>query len=267
MLMSDMETKQQCRFFLLRYVPDAIKNEFVNIGLVLLPPKGRPELRFARDWSRVQALDPQADTELLEAFRNQLNGEGDQEWILKRIEDSFSNVLQASEARGCLTSSPAEEADQLARMYLEAPRRPAPRGKSAREVIRQKMEQEFQREGVWQGMNKDIPISPFTRSGDPLRIDCGYGVKTLVKMFHATALRTDVNAAKVLAFSYPELAAGIKKAQGMHAELTAIVEDDLEREDQVGFALETLERYGIQIATVSSLSGLARTAARELGIQ
>ena len=24
-----------CQFFLLRYVPDAVKNEFVNIGLVL----------------------------------------------------------------------------------------------------------------------------------------------------------------------------------------------------------------------------------------
>ena len=35
-----MAPKQQCRFFLLRYVPDAVKNEFVNVGLVLLPDAG-----------------------------------------------------------------------------------------------------------------------------------------------------------------------------------------------------------------------------------
>ena len=31
-----MDPKVQCRFFILRYAPDAIKNEFINVGLVLL---------------------------------------------------------------------------------------------------------------------------------------------------------------------------------------------------------------------------------------
>src|SRR5215469_15594260 len=149
-----MSQTQACKFFLLRYVPDAVKNEFVNIGVVLLPPEGQPELRFARDWSRVQALDPEADTELLEAFRHELSGQADQERLLSRLADSFSNVLQASEPRGCLTSSPVQEANELARMYLEAPQRSIARARSARELIRQQMEQEFQREGVWRGMRK-----------------------------------------------------------------------------------------------------------------
>ncbi|MGH9568534.1 MAG: DUF3037 domain-containing protein, partial [Candidatus Angelobacter sp.] len=38
--------RQQCNFFLLRYVPDTVKNEFVNVGLVLLPEAGIPEIRF-----------------------------------------------------------------------------------------------------------------------------------------------------------------------------------------------------------------------------
>ncbi|HEY6249052.1 MAG TPA: DUF3037 domain-containing protein [Candidatus Angelobacter sp.] len=258
---------QHCRFFVLRYVPDAVKNEFVNIGVVLLPPKGQPELRFTRDWSRVQALDPQADTELLEAFRDELTGHGGEEWLLRRIEDSFSNVFQASESRACLTSSPSQEADELARMYLDAPRRPTARAKSARQAILQSMQKEFQREGVWRSMRTNIAVSQYTRSADPLEIDCGYSAKSLVRMFHATALKTDVNAAKVLAFSYPELVEGIRKAEGAQAHLTAIVEDGLEKQAQVGFALDTLERCGIQIAAVSDLPSLARTAAREMGIQ
>ena len=37
-----MTERIQCEFFLLRYVPDAVKNEFVNIG-VMLREAGRTE--------------------------------------------------------------------------------------------------------------------------------------------------------------------------------------------------------------------------------
>ena len=33
-----MADLKQCEFFLLRYVPDAVKDEFVNIGVVLVEP-------------------------------------------------------------------------------------------------------------------------------------------------------------------------------------------------------------------------------------
>src|SRR5919198_4873047 len=32
---------KQCEFFLLRYVPDAVKDEFVNIGVLLVEPRRR----------------------------------------------------------------------------------------------------------------------------------------------------------------------------------------------------------------------------------
>ena len=269
MVRSETEVKRQCRFFLLRYVPDAIKNEFVNIGVVLVPPAGKPELRFARDWSRVQALDPSADLELLDALRHELTAESDQDWLLKKIENSFSNVVQASNAKGCLTSSPVREADALAKMYLDAPRRSTstPREKSARELIRRKMEAAFDGEGVWYAMKKKIPVSEYTQSSDPLKIDCGYQVKSLVKMFHATSIQADVNAAKALAFSYPDLAEGLRQHQGVQAQLTAIVEDAMERKAEVGFAMNALESRGIQIATISDLSQLAQTAATEMGLR
>jgi len=76
-----------------------------------------------------------------------------------------------------------------------------------------------------------------------------------------------VNAAKVLAFSFPQLAQGIRKAEGKETLLTAIVEDDLPKEDEaVIFARETLERNAIRIAPVSTMPQIAREAARELGI-
>jgi hypothetical protein len=267
-----MMPKFQCQFFLLRYVPDAVKNEFVNIGLVLLPPAGSAEVRFTRDWSRLRCLDPQADVEVLEALETDLREKlremnGDHEFILRRIQDSFSNALQPTEFQGCLAESPAAEADELARLYLDRPRRTQPRELSARRAIYQRMQQEFESAGVWPLMRHSIPVSQYTRSGDPLKIDCGYSPNGTVKLFHAVSLAADVNSAKILAFTFPQLRDGIGKAEGKRAELTAIVEDDLSADDDaVSFARETLERHAIHIASVGELASIAAAAAQEMGI-
>lgn len=270
-----MTDLQPCSFFVLRYVPDAVKNEFVNVGLVLLPQAGKAELRFTRDWSRVKCLDPQADLELLEALESDLRAKlralnGDRDFILRRIQDSFSNAVQPSEFKACLAESPAEEADELARLYLERRRQRTPREAGGRQGILDRMRREFEVAGVWRVMRKEIRAAEYTRRGDPLKIDCGYSPNGTVKMFHALGLTPDgngVNAAKVLAFSFPTLAEGVRKKEGKQARLTAVVEDDLDRDDeQVGFALETLGRLEIRVAPLAQMAGIAAQAAREMGI-
>jgi hypothetical protein len=274
-----MATKENCTFTLLRYVPDGVKNEFVNVGLVLLPQAGPAELRFTHDWSRVRCLDPQADVELLESLEGDLRDKlhdlnGDRDFILRRMQDSFSNALQPTEFKACLADSPAAEADELARLYLERrlpeQRRRAAREASNRQAIYQQMRAEFERVGAWPLMNRDIKAAEYTRSGDPLRIDCGYstnGTANAIKLFHAVSLQTDVNAAKVLAFSFPRLADGIARKEGKRAFLTAVVEDDLPRDDEgVNFALEILEQQQVGIAPLAQMAAIAGTAAKELGL-
>jgi hypothetical protein len=267
-----MTERVPCRFFVLRYAPDAVKNEFVNIGLVLLPPAGGAEVRFTHDWSRVRCLDPEADLEMLQALESDLREKlramnGDQEFILRRIQDSFSNALQPSEFQGCLAESPAAEADELARLYLERPRRRQPRELSTRQAIYQRMRQEFESAGVWPLMWKDVPVARYTRSGDPLKLDCGYSPNGTIKLFHAVSLASDVNAPKILAFTFPQLAEGIRRVDGKQAQLTAVVEDDLPpNDDAMHFARETLEQHGIRIAAVSTMPDVAAEAAREMGI-
>jgi len=264
---------KQCSFFLLRYVPDAVKNEFVNIGVVLMPPTGDPELRFTRDWARVRCLDSHADVEMLEALETDLRSQmrdthGDREALLRRIQDSFSNAVQPSEFKACLAESPAREADELARIYLDRPRRRGARESGSRQIIHQRMRSEFERVGAWELMWRDIPASRFTRIGDPLKIDSGYSAGQSVKMFHALSLEHDVNAAKLLGFSFPRMAEGIRRVQNQQAELTAIVEDDLPTDgDAISFALETLQASEIKIATLRQLPEIANLAARELRLQ
>jgi hypothetical protein len=268
-----MDPKVQCRFFILRYAPDAVKNEFINVGLVLLPPAGGAQVRFTRDWSRVLCLDPDADMEMLQALETDLRSQlremnGDHDLILRRIQDSFSNAIQPSEFQACLAASPVAEADELARLYLERPRRrQQTREPGARVAIVARMRSEFEAVGIWPLMQEKIPVSRYTRSGDPLKIDCGYSPNGTVKLFHAVTLNSDVNAAKVLSFSFPQLAQGIRKAENKQAFLTAIVEDNLPLDDEsVTFARETLEQNAIRIAPVSAMADVAKQAAQELGI-
>jgi len=268
-----MTELQKCNFFLLRYVPDAVKNEFVNVGLVLVSPSGLPELRFTRDLSRMRCLDPDPDLELLELLESDLreklrSSNGDRDSILRKIQDSFSNGLQASDFKACLAESPSLEADELARIYFErAPRRRS-REAGQRQAIFDRMRREFESAGVWSSMRHNIKAADYTRSGDPLKIDCGYTFagNGLVKMFHAVVLPGDINTAKLLAFTFPQLGEGIGKKDGLRAHLTAIVDDDLPQEEEsVSFALDTLAHHKIGIAPLAQMAGIALRAAREIG--
>ena len=122
-----MAVPHKLEFFLLRYVPDAVKEEFANIGVVMLEEgangSGFADVRFTRDWRRVHCLDGDADIEMLEALerdiRGQLHEAGNREVFLKKIKDAFSNVIQLSPTTGCLAESPAEEMKTLRGIYLE----------------------------------------------------------------------------------------------------------------------------------------------------
>src|SRR5512143_2306135 len=104
-----MAEKKQLEFFLLRYVPDAVKEEFVNIGLVMVEPDvsgGFADVRLAKDWRRLRCIDPEADFEVLEALEREIRGQlpaiADRDVLLRRLQDSFSNLIQISPGKACL---------------------------------------------------------------------------------------------------------------------------------------------------------------------
>lgn len=270
-----MAERRQLEFFLLRYVPDAVKDEFVNIGLVMVEPgangAGFAEVRFTRDWRRVRCLDPQADVEMLEAMEREIRGQlgetRDRELLMRRLEDSFSNLIQVSPAKGCLAEDPAVEIEAMASLYLEAARVGGRREASARQKILGKMRDAFEQAGVWGLMRRQIAVAQYTHKGDPLKIDCGYRPNGEIKMFQAMSLGTDVDAAKVLAFSYPKIEEGIRRVEKASSVLTAVVEDDLDRSDEaILFALSTLEQNRIRVAGAGEMGGIAEVARRELRV-
>jgi hypothetical protein len=98
----------------------------------------------------------------------------------------------------------------------------------------------------------------------------------MVRMFHAVSLGTDVELAKVLAFSAPSLRAGVARVENAELELTAIVEPlrdangevpaDNDHVQQYRFGVETMEAQQIRVLTVNDLERVAETAKRELRV-
>ncbi len=266
-----MPERRRCEFFLLRYVPDAVKDEFVNVGVVVTEQGegGFAGVKFTEDWKRVRCLDPEADVELLEGFEREIRerlreGGANREWLMKRMEDTFSNAVQLTPTKAVLAVSPEEELGRLAEMYLERGRR-AGRVISGRQQIVAAMRGAFEREGVWEMMRKNISASEYTHKGDPLKIDCGFRPNGTVHLYQAVSLETDVNSAKLLAFSFPKLKDGIRKAEGAEADLTAIVEAELNRDDDgVAFALATLAATNITVASVSEMPRIAESVRQRM---
>ena len=266
--------KHELEFFVLRYVPDAVKDEFVNVGVLLMgegADVGFADVRFTRDWRRVLCLDPGADLEWLLSLerdiRMRLQDAAGRADILYRLQDLCSNGIQISAAKGCLGQEPAEELERLTKTYLDSRSgyRVVRRAPSGRRRIVAAMRDAFEREGIWKLMFKDIAAAKYTHAGDPLEIDCGYRVGKSLKLLHGVALSSDVDAAKVLAFSYPAMAEGMAREEKVEASLTAVVEDSLDRSDEgILFALAMMERSRIAVAPVSEMPRLAAVARQEM---
>lgn len=269
-----MKQRLQCEFAVVRYVPDVVKGEFANIGVVLREPGQQTMVRFTRDWSRVKCLDADADLGLLEALENEIAEKLQSEAaehpkaIVKVLEDSLSNSVQMTEMQATLAENMPAEMEQLLRMYVEPLKAPAGRRRlSGRAALAAKMRSEFERAGVWMLMRKKIAAAAYTQAGDPLKVDCGYR-NGRVKLFHAVALDGDVEAAKGLAYSSAALREGVRRVEGIECELTAIVETvaSVSDAEQYAFGVKAMEKEAIRVLTVADLGRVADTAKRELGI-
>jgi hypothetical protein len=284
-----LRERVQCEFFLIRYVPDVVKGEFVNIGVLLreagvasgADAPGGAVVRFTRDWSRVRCMDANADIGLLEGLEGEIGARlrmagADAPGIkpvMEILEDTLANSVQMTEVKACLAESLPAELEQLMKMYVEPLKVKTERKRTGRAAIAGAMRREFERAGVWGLMRKRIAASLYTRAGDPMKIDCGYRPNGVIRMFQAVSLEGDVEAAKGLAYSAPQLMEGVQRVEAARLELTAIVEplravSDTEDEamERYRFGVEAMERQEIRVVTMSDLARVAETARVELRV-
>jgi hypothetical protein len=268
-----MTDLKQLEFFLLRYVPNAVREEFVDIGLLVREVGGGfTQMRVTEDWSRVRCIDPEADVEVLTGLGLQLKQELEesQDWALlvRLLEDLFSNVVQLSAMKACLAKDAPKEVDTLARLYLEAPRVARKSALSGRQLILRGMEAAFEQAGVLKMLQRGIALAAYTgKKGDPQKFDFGYGFGNEVRFLDAVSLKVSTDRALLLGYGFPAMARDIFAASGgVRASLTTVVDDGLDRQqEKIGFALGMIEERGIRVATVAEMPRIAAEMRRELG--
>jgi len=162
--MADFE---HLEFFLLRYAGDITKGESINLGVVALAPEddktGFADVRFTRNWRRLHCFDPLVDVEELQAIERDLvrdlQDSTQRAELRKRMNDSWSNSVQVTALQGCQTYlSPALELQRLSAMYLETPTISEPRPLTGRQRILRVMQDELEKAGVLELMQRNVPI-------------------------------------------------------------------------------------------------------------
>src|ERR1700675_4391123 len=134
------ETLQPCAYHVVRYQPNLIRDEWVNIGVLLFIPGGGPGegpgegrstgrvrqrwLEEPADLARLRRLHPAADEGLLLGlpgeFDRQFAGrEMEAEAILEKFDDTLSNAVQLAPRKGLLARDPDAELDRLFREQVE----------------------------------------------------------------------------------------------------------------------------------------------------
>ena len=214
-MVEDSELKQ-CQYFLVRYVPDVVKQEFINIGLFLYCDAEQfLDCLFSDDFRRVTRFHAQADTQFLKElqphFEQQIaEHEADLDGYIREMQQSYSNLIQLSPARSCLTADLSSQLQDLFDRHVGA-RLTGPTKQDTRMRIKQRMTEALRQCGVYEHklFEKRIPASPWTGAGDPFVFDFGY--KPLeragkpngrLKLIHTLSLERDNERAKALKWTF-----------------------------------------------------------------
>ena len=275
MSMADLK---QLEFYLLRYVPYLVSEQFVDIGVLLFEPHpngfGYAEVRMTSDWRRVYRLDKEVDIEVLQDLepyiRMQMRNSQDVTLLLRKFEESFANMIQLSPRNVCLATEPGRELERLCSMYLEGPPSDAmpaaARPKSERAMILAGIEDALTRAGIWGARIEKIKAVEYTKKrGDSLIFDFGYVLGIEVRFFQAVPLKANTNHALVLAHRFPKVADSIHATTGSRSLLTAVVSDDLDRTNpDIDFALGTFKENGVELVTVADMPSIADRLRKEL---
>jgi hypothetical protein len=228
-------------------------------------------VRFLEKWKAVQDIDPQADVELLKALEKEIRSQwpsvDGRQLLIRTWEDSFSNMIQLSERKVCLSQDPVQTLNDLERDYLKpleyerGANLPIGSGVG---YIRSQMRSAFAQQGILPLMLTDVaPVSQ--RPGDRLKFDFGYSAGQDLKLLQAISMHSRLDAAVTLAARFPKIASDYANQQGVKTWLTAVVEDDVDRKrDEVGFALGMLEESGIEVALLKDMPRIAEGIRLEL---
>jgi hypothetical protein len=259
---ADEEPRNMFQYRILRYMPNRLRDEWMNIGVLLEEASGgRQAMRLIEETSefaRVRRMHPDADEDFLRAlapeFDVRLRGPAaDVAAYLQRLDQTLSNILQLSPQKGLLGDNFDAEMDRLYREQVTPPvRRAGGLLQNTRDWMRSKLNDVFRRHRILGKLEHRVRVEGFTQPGDPMRLDYGYqnGVRGFIQ---SVSLRRDLPQAKALAYT-----AGCIHARDRLAEITAITDTAPDAENPRHVFVEKLfAGEGIRIVPMGQVEGFA----------
>jgi hypothetical protein len=253
--------ERACAYRILRYTPNLVRDEWVNIGVLLYDPQtGERRLRIIEEqdeFHRVRRLHPQADEVLLRALRDDLEdrfqsatangGKGHaSNWLqlLAKWDETLSNALQLAPQKGVFAADLDAELERLYADHVAPPRAAGRVGApGTRATMRSYCSQVFRQARLWDRLQKSVRAEEFTFPGDPMRLDYSYrrnGTRGFVQTLSVTRAPAD---AKLLAYTVERIAA---KAS-LKTEFAAVTDVPLDAgNDRHRFVRDTLRDVGVE---------------------
>jgi len=248
-----------CAYRILRYTPNLVRDEWVNIGVLVFDPQtGERRLRLMEEeeeYRRVRRIHPQADESLLRALRDDLedrfqsvaaspSNSGDWQFLLAKWDETLSNALQLAPQKGVFA---ADLDAELERLYADhvAVQRSATRvgAPGSRAQIRSYCSQVLRQARLWERMEKSLRAAEFTFPGDPMRLDYSYrrnGTRGFVQTLSVTRAPND---AKLFAYTSEHITAKTP----LKTEFAAVTDVPLNAgNERHRFVRDTLRDAGIE---------------------
>jgi hypothetical protein len=271
--MADEGSLKSCSYYLVRYVPHAEREEFLNIGLLLHSTEEQfLDCLFTRDLRRVKRFHPQADLEFLRDlqgyFEQQIQQHEDNlPDFLEGMKQSLSHVIQLAPERSVLAAEPQAQFTQLFQRLVGERQVDAPVADN-RMRIKQRFVEALRRARVWGDprFERRIPAEPLTHPGDPFHFDFGYRPLIVagkpnghLKLIHALSLHRDHELSSVLS-----LTMGYVRSK-QPAELTAVIEAlPAQGDKKAGHSYRILRDAEIALRPLSEIDAFATSIHDEL---
>ena len=133
---------------------------------------------------------------------------GNWQTLLAKWDDTLSNALQLSPQKGTLAQDLDAELERLYNDHVAVRRGPIRVGAAnTRSQMLSYCEQVFRQAGLWERIQKRVPVSEFTFPGDPMRFDYAYRRNGTRGFVHMLPLNHALGVTRTLAYTAGRIAA------------------------------------------------------------
>ena len=262
-----VSNENQFVYHILRYASNLVRDEWVNIGVLLFDPlSGALRLRLIEgqdEYARVRRLHPAADEDTLRGFRDHLEDrfvtflrntrqeEGpivhpgkELQRVVEQWNNTLSNGLQLAPQRGVYADDLDVELERLYSEHVAPPRKGSRVGApGSRAFLRDHCNKVWKAGGMWDRLEKSVHVVEYTFPGDPMRLDYCYrknGTRGFVQTLSVSRAPSDC---KLYAYT----ASRIAQRAPFASEFTAVTDIALSQDNERHrFVRDTLRDAGVE---------------------